>query len=763
MNQPERAKYVKGARRLRASMRLNLQDAEFASEGGQIVYFADANVVAMFTDPASHRELLGPFNDWLQDDQAFATLTMTAEFLFSGNLPGQRGLPMLISIDHYEELHSMAAAIKRNGERWAATAGADLSSAGTYRNQLDDLVLNYRHGDLNTHEFMMKCSELLPRSMVDLLQGPVSEAVQFRRLLGGDMLQRADTMTWFDRSLLHPNPQHVADWTVAIRTAAPKRTAVKTVRDARSIVQVMELSKREDYRGPEKRYVLITSDSAIHVAYLQYRQKEIRAGRRPIELHLRQPTEFVPLLNLGSMGGNEVGRLELFPEIEKALERLLRGDRLGAGPADPSPQDLNSSVAVAGMAGDPSSDTTQIESLRKLWSRAAAQALALNASYIARRDTEHFVQIVNVLSNGNVVDAALQEIRSVVHDLNVAHARYSVAGILQKFVDDGRARARNVPAFGARRAPLVIRPQIFRSLVGNLSINDYLEALISDTSEFRVDGFDPGDKDVALLFAACVALTAEDWISARAYAERAMDEALNVGNEAMLNEARYCCAVALRFTMKSPVELARARSLLDATDAYCKSIKDELGRLRAAAESAALFCVAAYKMKLVSGTEFARTQSSEIAKTWKTSRLLAEQADELYRFVDSRSAVRGGLHKRIGLQIASINAALALFSIWIDSSLRGDAGEESFAGDLEELENRSREWSERSRLPYTANVFIKVLRFVLEKDERARVKAGLEAEELLRNLLIYEEVMTDFDSAEYKFFLDRILAASQQE
>lgn len=40
----------------------------------------------MFTDPGAHKELLGPFNDWLQEEQAFATLTLTAEFLFSGRV-----------------------------------------------------------------------------------------------------------------------------------------------------------------------------------------------------------------------------------------------------------------------------------------------------------------------------------------------------------------------------------------------------------------------------------------------------------------------------------------------------------------------------------------------------------------------------------------------------------------------------------------------------------------------------------------------------
>lgn len=743
----ERSKYLLSARALRRSMRLNLADSEFANTGKEIVYFADANVVAMFTDPGAHGAYLAPFSNWLQGNQIFGTTTLTAEFLFSGKLPGQRH-PTLITLDHYEDLNSMASAIHKKGQRSAAEIEAAFDVRHD-RLQLDNLVSDYNTHRIDARTFMVRSSELLPGSMIGLLQGAVAEAAQFRRLLTNDMLLRMDTMQWFDRSLLHPNPQHVANWAVSIRSASKGRSNVKAIRDARSIVQILELGKREDPRDPQRRYVFITNDPAINRAYHEYRRDEIGQGRRPAQIHLRKPMEFIPLLNLGSMSDNETDRLELFPQIESTLDRLLSGDsalqRIRRRP--PANRELSTSTI---------SFEEQIEGLRELWSQAAAHALTLNASYLAKRDKENFDSIVKVLTSGDVVNAALGEIRSVLTGLSRAHAKYSIAGIFQKFLAEGRQRAQKVSAFGARRAPLVIRPEVFSQFSGNRSINDYLDGMIAGTIEFKFDVLDIGDDGVAQLFAACVAITAENWKSAREFAERAIEISQASGNADLLNEARYCCAVAMRFTLASNADVSQARSLLGAAADYYRTKRDDFARLRTVAETSALLCVAAYTTKLVPNTELARSSDAHAAENWRDSSRLAEQADELFANAEKNQS---NLYRRVGLQIASITAALSIFSAWIQPSLRGDSDNTGYREDLERLKARSDDWvGLHNRLPYTANVFVKVLSYITEEDSSERTKAGLLAEELLRELLIYEEALTDFDRAEYKFFLDTILS-----
>ena len=119
MAQSNFAQYVNDARRLRLSMRVNRIDADYVKGGNSIVYFVDANVVGMFASPKSNLHYLEPFNNWLGDKLLFSTTTLTAEYLFSGDLPGQVS-PTLITPDHYDDLHSMARAIKKKGEQTAS-------------------------------------------------------------------------------------------------------------------------------------------------------------------------------------------------------------------------------------------------------------------------------------------------------------------------------------------------------------------------------------------------------------------------------------------------------------------------------------------------------------------------------------------------------------------------------------------------------------------------------------------------------------------
>jgi len=92
-----------------------------------------------------------------------------------------------------------------------------------------------------------------------------------------------------------------------------------------------------------------------------------------------------------------------------------------------------------------------------------------------------------------------------------------------KVSGDAQRRAELVPEFGARRAPLQIKTELFRSLIGNQSINDYLDELFHRKAPPIFEKIvQSGEHGIILLFAASVAIAAEDWKSASSFAERAL-------------------------------------------------------------------------------------------------------------------------------------------------------------------------------------------------------------------------------------------------
>lgn len=754
------AQYVLDARRLRTSMRINLQDSYYVNAGNEIVYFVDANVVAMFANPMDHLSYLRPFSNWLDEKLIFGTLTITAEFLFSGRLPGQK-TPTLITPDHFEDLHSMAGAIRKKAEHKALEVAT--RRFADQRSAIDRVIADYKRGVLTTEELLKLCTELLPQSMIEFLQGPVAEAAQLRRLLQQDKVTRYDTMSWFTQEAVELDSALVSEWAIRIRAAANRsRSSANVVRDARSVVQLLALS-----RDPPKntRYVFITNDPAIRTAYLEYRRWEIGNGRRPVTLFLRRPREFAPLINLGSMSGNDKARLELFPQIQRALDELLRGvsvdDSVEEAPAE---AEVRSSPAFIGLVAGSSNSQPKIQkqilSLQERWSQAASHALTLNAGYIGDRDRAHFGALVDVLAGDNVVDAALGQIRSVVDDLSFTHARYTIRGILQKFITVGRNRAMRVPEFGARRAPLVIKIELFRQFVGDISINEYLDKLMYNPAT-QVEGFDSKDGGISFLFAACVAIAAEDWLSARRFARSAIEqlEAQRTMNLEIFNEARYCYATALRFSLETDEDLETALDLLSSSETYYRARRDQIGWVRSVAETAAVLCVAAYKLRLVPEVRLHGKSSLKPHHLWRESREHLLSAQELLDDIETGSSSKDRVYARLGLQIYSISAALSIFAHWVEPNLMSETNTSTEKADLVELQRRISHWEKLKNTvetPYTAKVFVTVLEFILVTDVDTRRRVGLEAEELLHDLLIFEDELTDFDRAEYKLFLEKI-------
>jgi hypothetical protein len=740
------SRYLSDARQLRESMRTNGRDFEFAKAGGRIVYFVDANIASMFANPKGSTNQLRVFANWLDEKFLLSTATLAAEFIFSKKLPGQLDdEPVYMTPDHYDDLQSMANGIRKRGADLTQKVNqSELASMKDRGNEINNLIADYQNGSVNAVLLLNRLGQLLPLAIMEMLVGPIAEARQLRRLIEDSRLVRADGAQWFHRELLEPAPKLVADWVMKIQkevnAGSYDRTEEKLFRDARSVLQLMSLSAEAPR---DLKYIFVTTDSAIRIAYNKYSRNERAEGRSPLRINFRRPREFAPLLNLSSMSGHDE-MYELFPLIERALDDLLV------------------IKDVSGVMGDDRGELDPqqlIKNLQSWWSRAATTALTINSGYIAEREEANFRSIQQVLSEDDVVKAAISQLRETIDHVSSAHVRLALGGAVGQYLKTAHARLLQEPDFLARRAPLQFKSEPFRDFIGATPINDYLNNLYRGRARLPPLDALVANKNIGLsfLFATCVALTAEDWRSASSLAEHALSLMPELRNEETLDEARYCRAVSIRFAMKSKTDFEAAMKLLEQCIKYSEKTRSHFGRLRATAEVASLYCVFFFRAKIVK-----RCEPGNIGELWsRCSKFLHEASiiiDEISAPPQSREYK---LYERAIIQVYAVKAALAIYEHWINPG-EGRISEDDrrrHRKELTELERAIAEWNEHSDAadaPYTAQVFAGVLKFILADGDEERSEARSSAERLLQSLLNFEEQLLDLDQEEFRFFLKRM-------
>src|SRR5579859_7021804 len=217
--------YIDDARRLRVVMRINAADSDFAKKHNtEIRYFVDSNIVGMFMNPKDNIGYLNIFQKWVDSELIPSLTTLTSEFVFSGNLPGQRSMPILLTPGHWEELDSMLDGIEEKAEQAAKRLGPDdITAAQRGRHEIEPLIQRFKTRQINASTFVEEIGHILPRAVLDLLHGPLAEVRQLKRLHDSGHIRRADTMSWFDSELLKPNPNEVAQWSARLRRAARRQ------------------------------------------------------------------------------------------------------------------------------------------------------------------------------------------------------------------------------------------------------------------------------------------------------------------------------------------------------------------------------------------------------------------------------------------------------------------------------------------------------------------------------------------------------------
>ena len=318
--------YLDDADRLESAMRANLSDSEFAKAGGEIIYIVDANIVGLFIRPSENLNFLSVFQRWLPDTVLVTTAALTAEYIFSGNLPGQGSQPIYMSPSHYEEVINITSALQR---RLTKEINEAERKGGLYirRNPLDlrrtkELASLLEDKRVSPTAKISAIADRLPPEINDLVEqeGTWASAVQLKRLFQEQKgVRRIDTATWFNASF-EPSRDHVLEWYDHVRKFRP--AAPPPLKDSRhrergqlplpmtrllndaSTLATLELLARdsEQNRVPARRYILITGDSAIRQAVEEFAAVANVNRTSDFTRHAR---EFTPLLNLSAISINE--------------------------------------------------------------------------------------------------------------------------------------------------------------------------------------------------------------------------------------------------------------------------------------------------------------------------------------------------------------------------------------------------------------------------------------------------------------------------
>lgn len=336
------------------------REGEREGARGRILYFVDSNVAHLFFDPASNQQHVDPVgmrSPVVGHDVLCAAIT--AEFLFSGALPGQVEKRLFLDPGHAEELLRQIPHLREKAGAVAITPenrAAVLREAEALRQRLLDA--ERRHDDPATREAAL---EDLQKALDDLLNlvrahdlEPLCGALLLKRLLSGATLSplRRAPLIPVDLILDGPPADLVAQWRA--RLAAAKRSRPEPSgrrdenreRDARCLARLEAANARLALRGVAARCVLVTSDETIHEA--QARWLIERHGGPERVIFSRRVVQYMPLTTYRDMPNftrdDAPTRL-----IESTVDLFLRP--LLIGPGDFTPRLARLQRWLADMSG----------------------------------------------------------------------------------------------------------------------------------------------------------------------------------------------------------------------------------------------------------------------------------------------------------------------------------------------------------------------------------------------------------------------------
>nr|WP_294501339.1 hypothetical protein [uncultured Rhodopila sp.] len=608
MNSAER--YFHYAATIRWCLEYNHEDYEFSRAGGRITYLVDANIVRFFMHPAA--EATQHFGVFGQGAKIETNAMITAEFMLSRELAGQRRAPAFIAPGHAEDVADIIEAVGRTGP--------DLREPPN-RNRLEALLHDIEANRIRPEDAIRQLTELVPK--VAEVFATYLEVEHLKRVYDEDLVRPLASHRNATRDILEVDngaSLAVIEWTRRIRkweaTAeterrsgrpAPQATARETgssrrelrvvERDARVLVQLEMLAAAAD---PECRYVLITADTVLFDTYARWYWQEVREKSPRPPFLLRLPLQYCPILNLNEMpnGLDESVNRQTSSSLDPLFEDLRRVD-----PDYPNSLSFLRTLVghkqltdtLLGFFGfDPLSldDATQkqFKDMRLDWLATFGQSSVINAPLLNRRVCGNLDRLVRLLQDRrDFLEALRDELQRTILDLEQSHLAFST-GVNIRLLHRSFGPKSSEDAL---RSPGLIRAS-FPRILGELELNDALNRLSHRDGKLlnRVSREMHKLLDFeAYFFAACVAHRCGLWHGAYLYANRARDFIGAEPPAGGLHELDFLRANSARNALRSKGSLDVAADVLARLVKDAQAQSDHFGLARALCEQAAFYLV----------------------------------------------------------------------------------------------------------------------------------------------------------------------------
>lgn len=545
----EALRYIGSALNLRRSIDRNRRDAEFASKH-EIRYIFDTNVFifnAFVHDSgnlnADLDNLVGTGEGRAEISRAMARLT--ADFLFSGRLPGQRNQTGYISLPHFEESLDKAAELERTLESEAA------ANVPAIEEQTRTAVASVLGLDTDIEHKLRLLGELLPKAWLTALDAKA----HFRRVLrecfiDPGSLEPLDRMSGGEAAG-HVGHDELQPWFNSLPRPSKQRTIDAIRDDAKTLATIVNLYRQDpESRGRDRKrlYVLVTNDGTLASAV---RERRLLLAEEGIPDFIRSPRDYLPLLNLDAMS-KAMDRVRPTPRMRAEFLRVF--------------ETLSSAIEwISVVSRDQTAinlldrDDGPLWHLQTAWTAISEFVTILNARHLLGDDS-----VFSDLRDFITADAEQAATRLVASSVRAVRDAHLAIALNSALLDLGRANSRSKFG-GPRRIHLQVVGDVLGKLVPRESdLNAFLDGAVAlgELPAELAEGIvkDPGRAEIQLL-AACLFMAADRWAPAVQAAGRAVEK-LEAAGGPDLNDARYLLAHCLRFSMRSRHELDRAVALL---------------------------------------------------------------------------------------------------------------------------------------------------------------------------------------------------------
>ncbi|HEX7855951.1 MAG TPA: hypothetical protein VF503_19885 [Sphingobium sp.] len=544
--------YFKSASALQESISRNAEDGDFSQDEKEIIYIFDANIFVFEADVTDEQRLTENIDNLVgggprQLEIAKVLERLTAEFLFSGKLPGQRDGKAYITLPHLSEAIDVSRAIARNLDQQSRNQMSPFE-----KDEVRDEVRNIVDAPGTVAEKLRELSAILPATWLASLE----PRAHFQRALveafrkPGSLIP-LDMVKW-GRAAAELRHDDVQPWLNLMPEVKLPRTVDNNRADAISLATITNLYLDDKTaRGPdrERQYLLVTSDRALANAVRQ-RMPVLRT--KGIPNFVRLPEDFLPLINMNSMS-LALSQVPADAKLRNAFANIFASIRMAVH-----------WIALVKREGDAKEakfplDKDPLTYLQEAWRSIADYVAVLNLPYA--RDAAWLIEDLKIyLTPGTKAEAAAL-VETAVLEVSDQHLMIVLEATLAAMKREKSAIAR------PRRVHLQVLGDLFSKLLPSGDLNSFLTSLIEEgklSPHIRAAMEREREGAEVQLLAACLFIAGDRWSLATQAASRGLQLLEQAGaNSSNRLDARYLVAHCLRFSMRREFDLQRAKHLLE--------------------------------------------------------------------------------------------------------------------------------------------------------------------------------------------------------